>query len=53
MLVAALLAGVVALLARELPFKLGLMLAALAGVAGGVLAERLAATGKPEMKETT
>lgn len=41
-LVAALLAGVVALLARELPYKLGLMLAALAGVAGGVLAETLA-----------
>lgn len=52
-LVAALLAGVVALLARDLPFKLGLMLAALAGVAGGVLAERLATSGNPEIKETT
>ena len=38
-LCAALVAGVVALLARDLPFKLGLMLAALAGVATGVLAE--------------
>ena len=34
---AALLAGALALLARELPYKLGLMLAALAGVAVGVL----------------
>ena len=42
-LVAAVLAGVVALLTRDLPYKLGLMLAALSGVAGGVLAERLAA----------
>ena len=37
--VAALLAGGVALLARELPYKLGLMLAALAGVLGGLWAE--------------
>lgn len=43
-LVAALLAGAVALLARDLPYKLGLMLSALAGVCGGVAAERLAAT---------
>jgi 4-azaleucine resistance transporter AzlC len=41
-LFAALVAGTVALLARDLPYKLGLMLAALAGVAAGVLAERLA-----------
>lgn len=40
-LFAALVAGGVALLARGLPYKLGLMLAALAGVAAGVLAERL------------
>jgi 4-azaleucine resistance transporter AzlC len=38
-LFAALVAGVVALLARDLPYKLGLMLAAVAGVATGVLAE--------------
>ena len=41
-LFAALVAGAVALLARGLPYKLGLMLAALAGVAAGVVAERLA-----------
>ena len=40
-LFAALVAGTVALLARELPYKLGLMLAALAGVAAGVIAEKL------------
>ena len=38
-LCAALAAGTVALLARDLPYKLGLMLAAIAGVATGVLAE--------------
>lgn len=38
---AALLAGAVALLARELPYKLGLMLAALAGVLGGLWVESL------------
>jgi 4-azaleucine resistance transporter AzlC len=38
-LFAALVAGTVALLARELPYKLGLMLAAVSGVAAGVLAE--------------
>ena len=32
-------AGVVALLARDLPYKLGLMLAAIAGVATGMLTE--------------
>ena len=41
-LFAALVAGAVAMLARDLPYKLGLILAALAGVAAGVLAERLA-----------
>lgn len=43
-LAAALAAGGVALLARHLPYKLGLMLAALAGVLAGLLAERLAAS---------
>jgi predicted branched-subunit amino acid permease len=38
-LFAALVAGVVAMLARELPYKLGLMLAACTGVAAGVLLE--------------
>ena len=38
-LCAALAAGAVALLARDLPYKLGLMLAAMAGVATGMLAE--------------
>ncbi len=40
-LFAALVAGTVALLARELPYKLGLMLAAMAGVAAGVMTEKL------------
>ena len=43
MLAAALAAGAVALIARGLPYKLGLMLAALAGVVTGVLLERRAA----------
>ncbi len=38
-LCAALAAGAVALLARDLPYKLGLMLAAMAGVATGLLTE--------------
>ena len=38
-LCAALAAGAVALLARDLPYKLGLMLAAIAGVATGMLTE--------------
>ena len=42
-LAAAVAAGVVALLARHLPYKLGLMLAALAGVGAGMLAESQAA----------
>ena len=40
-LYAALVAGSVALLARGLPYKMGLMLAAVAGVAAGMLAEGL------------
>jgi 4-azaleucine resistance transporter AzlC len=52
-LLAALVAGGVALLARGLPYKLGLMLAALAGVAAGVLAERWAAqVNGPEEPQT-
>jgi 4-azaleucine resistance transporter AzlC len=51
-LVASLVAGAVALLARGLPYKMGLMLAAVAGVAAGVcaemLAERVAPQSKPE-----
>jgi len=39
-LVAALVAGTVAMLARSLPYKLGLMLAAGCGVVAGVLSER-------------
>lgn len=39
-LLAALVAGTVAMLARDLPYKLGLMLAAAAGVAAGVVAEK-------------
>lgn len=42
-LFAALVSGVVAMLARELPYKLGLMLAATAGVAAGVVMEAWAA----------
>jgi 4-azaleucine resistance transporter AzlC len=42
-LFAALVAGGVALLARGLPYKLGLLLAAMAGVAAGMLAELWAA----------
>lgn len=41
MVVAALVAGAVALLAHALPYKLGLILAALAGVIAGLLAEQL------------
>ena len=51
-LCAALAAGAVALLARDLPYKLGLMLAAIAGVATGMLAEawfgRVQASGQEE-----
>ena len=41
MVAAALVAAAVALLGRDLPYKLGLMLAALAGVVAGMLVERL------------
>ncbi|MFZ2289680.1 MAG: AzlC family ABC transporter permease [Halopseudomonas yangmingensis] len=41
MLVAALVAGAVAVVAYDLPYQLGLMLAALLGVASGLLAEHL------------
>lgn len=41
MLVAALVAAVVAVAANPLPYKLGLMLAALLGVGAGIVAERL------------
>lgn len=41
MIVAALVASLVALAAHGLPYKLGLMLAALLGVSAGVIAERL------------
>lgn len=51
-LMASLVAGTVALLARDLPYKMGLMLAAVAGVAAGVFAEmwaqRSASCIKPE-----
>jgi 4-azaleucine resistance transporter AzlC len=50
-LIAALVSGTVALLARGLPYKMGLMLAALAGVVAGVCAEvlagRVVSTTKP------
>lgn len=44
----ALVAGTVAWLARGLPYQFGLMLAALAGVAAGVLMDRRAAVGVAE-----
>ena len=46
-LYAALVAGMVALMARGLPYKMGLMLAAVAGVAAGAGAELWAAQVKP------
>ena len=52
-LFAALVAGVVALLARDLPYKLGLMLAAVAGVATGVWVEWLAGRTAPAAKPET
>ncbi len=51
---AALTAGMIALAANDLPYKLGLILAALAGIAAGVLSERYgerAGVGSP-MQET-
>ncbi len=47
MLAAALAAGLVALWAHSLPYKLGLMLAALAGVITGLLVERLCLAAQP------
>ena len=52
MIVAALVASVVAVVAHDMPWKLGLMLAALLGVSAGVVAERLASragSGLPEV----
>jgi 4-azaleucine resistance transporter AzlC len=49
-LFAALVAGTVALMARGLPFKMGLMLAAVSGVAAGVVAEMLLARAAPSEK---
>jgi 4-azaleucine resistance transporter AzlC len=46
-LFAALVAGTVALLARDLPYKLGLVLAAVAGVSAGVVAERFSERVNP------
>lgn len=50
-LFAALVAGAVALLARGLPYKMGLMLAAIAGVAAGVAMEAWAQRVKPHAQE--
>lgn len=50
-LFAALVAGTVALLARDLPYKLGLILAAVAGVSAGVVAERLSERVNPAAAE--
>lgn len=49
MLVAALVAAAVAVAAHGLPYKLGLMLAALAGVTAGIVAERLTASSAREV----
>jgi len=49
MLVAALVAAAVAVVAHGLPYKLGLMLAALAGVSAGIVAERLTASSAREV----
>lgn len=50
MIAAALVAGAVAVAGHALPYKLGLMLAALCGVAAGMVAARLA-SGKPSDRE--
>ncbi len=52
-LCAALAAGAVALLARDLPYKLGLMLAAVAGVATGMLTEAWLGRGNGAAHEET
>lgn len=51
MIVAALVASAVAVAAQGLPYKLGLMLAALLGVCAGVISQRLAERGKPAQEE--
>lgn len=51
MIVAALVASAVAVAAHGLPYKLGLMLAALLGVCAGVISQRLAERGKPAQEE--
>ncbi|HDZ56222.1 MAG TPA: branched-chain amino acid ABC transporter permease [Pseudomonas xinjiangensis] len=53
MLAAALAAAAVALLAHSLPYKLGLMLAALCGVIAGVTAERLNRSSCNQIEEGT
>lgn len=51
MIVAALVASAVAVAAQGLPYKLGLMLAALLGVCAGVISQRLAERGNPAQEE--
>lgn len=51
MIVAALVASAVAVAAHGLPYKLGLMLAALLGVCAGVISQRLAERGKLAQEE--
>ena len=53
MIVAALVASVVALAAHGLPYKLGLLLAALLGVTAGVIAEHLGARARPGTPEVS
>lgn len=50
-LCAAVVAGAVAMLARSLPYKLGLMLAATSGVAAGVLVESLGSRSAPQIDD--
>lgn len=50
MVVAALVAAAVALIANALPYKLGLILAALAGVAAGLLAEQLNSASRDDFE---
>ncbi len=52
MIVAALVASAVAVVAHGLPYKLGLMLAALLGVTAGVVAERLSSKANSGLPET-
>lgn len=53
MIVAALVASVVAVAAHGLPYKLGLMLAALLGVTAGVVAERWSRGDRPAVPEAS